>query len=526
MRHQVVIVGGGPVGVALAIELGRRGIDCALIERRSDIAPIPKGQNLTQRSLEHFYFWGIVDQLRAARTTSRTSDIGMITTYGNLMSEYHSALSTRGGARDFYFQAPERLPQYETERVLRIKMAALPKVTARFGWDAIAIEQDASGVRVTIAQEGGADRAVIEADYLVGCDGAHSFVRTQLGIEREGSDFEQRMVLAVFRSTELHDALTRFPTTSTYRAMQPYLKGYWQFFGRVDDDETWFFHAPVPADARTDNFDFHALIQEAAGCRFAAKFDHVGFWQMRVAVAEDYQVGRAFIAGDAAHSHPPYGGFGLNNGLEDVVNLGWKLAANLQGWGGGALLESYAAERRPIFKETGEDFIASRVNADRAFLEGYSPTRDKAAFDRAWADWISGLGFRAPTYEPNYEGSAVVAGPVGGKSSAHGMHMVKARAGHHLTPRRLSSGKNVFEELGIGFTLLAFDAPDAAVQAFEQAAAVKKIPLKIVRDSYAGGREDYESRLILVRPDQYVVWTGDAAPADTDALMARAVGRG
>ena len=120
--------------------------------------------------------------------------------------------------------------------------------------------------------------------------------------------------------------------------MHPDLNGYWKFFGRIDVAEGWFFHAPVPKDTTRDNFDFHGLLQEAAGFKFAAEFDHVGFWDLRVAVAEKYQVGRVFIAGDAAHSHPPYGGFGLNNGLEDAINLGWKLAAKLDGWGGDTLL--------------------------------------------------------------------------------------------------------------------------------------------------------------------------------------------
>ena len=120
--------------------------------------------------------------------------------------------------------------------------------------------------------------------------------------------------------------LKRFPGRSTYNVLRPEFKGYWQFFGRIDVGEGWFFHAPVPADTTTDNYDFHGLIQKVAGFPFKAEFDHVGFWDLRVAVAERYQVGRVFIAGDAAHSHPPYGGFGLNNGLEDVVNLGWKLA--------------------------------------------------------------------------------------------------------------------------------------------------------------------------------------------------------
>jgi hypothetical protein len=128
------------------------------------------------------------------------------------------------------------------------------------------------------------------------------------------------------------------------------------------------------------------------------------------------------------------------------------------------------------------------------------------------------------TYEPHYEGSSVIAGPPDGKSSAHGTHSFAARAGHHLAPQLLSSGKNVFEELGLGFTLLAFGAADAAVQAFEQAAAAERIPLGVVRDSYAGGREAYEHRLVLVRPDQYVAWTGDGAPPDVAALLARVTG--
>ncbi len=133
------------------------------------------------------------------------------------------------------------------------------------------------------------------------------------------------------------------------------------------------FHAPVPPDTTRDNFDFLGLMHETAGFKFGCEFDHLGFWEMRVAVAERYQVGRAFIAGDAAHSHPPYGGFGLNSSLEDAVNLGWKLAARLQGWGGDALLASYSEERRPIFHEIAEDFIAKRIRNDADFYTRYNP---------------------------------------------------------------------------------------------------------------------------------------------------------
>jgi len=524
-KHQVVIVGGGPVGVALAVELGLRNVSCALVERYHAPQRIPKGQNLTQRTLEHFYFWGIADELRAARIMPRGYPISGIIAYGDLMSEYWYAPRQRDLVAPYYFQANERLPQYLMEEVLRRKMAGLSGVESLFGWAAETVEQDAGGVRVTVVEQGGGGRQVLEADYVVGCDGSRSTVREQIGIGRSGADFDQLMVLAVFRSRELHEGLKRFPERSTYNALHPAHKGYWQFFGRIDIGEGWFFHAPVPADTRTDNYDFHGLIQKAAGFPFSCAFDHVGFWDLRVAVAETYRIGRAFIAGDAAHSHPPYGGFGLNNGLEDVRNLGWKLAAVLQGWGGEALLDSYGEERRPIFQETGEHFIAGRIRWDREFLERYSPERNREEFERAWKTREAGLDERILNYEPHYEGSPVVAGPASGVCSAHGTHMFKARAGHHLAPQTLSEGRNVFEALGAGFTLLAFDAEQGAVEAFARAAAKLGIPLNVVRDTRRDGRENYEARLVLVRPDQHVAWTGDAQPADAAQLMRKATGR-
>jgi hypothetical protein len=135
------------------------------------------------------------------------------------------------------------------------------------------------------------------------------------------------------------------------------------------------------------------------------------------------------------------------------------------------------------------------------------------------------VGSRRMAYEPHYEGSSIVFGPHNGVSSAHGSHTFSARAGHHLPPRRLSSERNVFEELGRDFTLLAFDADDRAVTAFEQAAKALNVPLKIVRDSYRGGREAYEAKLILVRPDRYIAWAGEGAPADAAAVVGRVVGR-
>src|SRR5271168_1370873 len=524
-RHQVVIVGGGPVGAALAVELGLRGIACGLVERRLEPQRIPKGQNLTQRSVEHFYFWGVADELRAARLLPPSYPMSGIVAYRDLNSQHWYAPPLREIVNSYYFQDNERLPQYLGEFVLRARMAQLENVEARFGWLAESIQQDDRGVRVTIAEDGGAGREILEADYLIGCDGGHSTVRKQTGIERGGADFNELMVLALFRSRELHEKLKRFPPRSTYRVIHPDLRGYWQFFGRVDVGESWFFHSPVPANTTRDNYDFHGLLQKAAGFSFACDFDYVGFWDLRIAVAENYQVGRVFIAGDAAHSHPPYGAYGLNNGLDDVVNLGWKLAAKLKGWGSDALLATYTEERRPIFKETAEDFIEAGIQRDKEFLDHYSPARDRAEFERAWKDHANAAAPRVLTYEPNYEGSPIVFGAPGAVSSAHGSHTFKARAGHHLPPQLLSSGRNVFEELGPDFTLLAFDGEDQTAAVFEKAARLLGVPLKIVCDSYADGRTAYEAKLILVRPDRYIGWIGETAPDDAAAVIRKIVGR-
>ena len=449
-----------------------------------------------------------------------------IVAYRDLNSEYWYAPPLREIVNSYYFQNNERLPQYLGEYVLRERMAQLhkrrgPLRLGRGNHRAGCAWRACRPSPKTAAPSAGFWRRIMS----IGCDGGHSTVRQQIGIERGGADFNELMVLALFRSRELHEKLKRFPPRSTYRVLDPDLHGYWQFFGRVDVGESWFFHSPVPANTTRDNYDFHGLLQKVAGFSFACDFDYVGFWDLRIAVAEKYQVGRVFIAGDAAHSHPPYGAYGLNNGLDDVVNLGWKIAAKLKGWGSDALLQTYTEERRPIFKETAEDFIEAGIQRDREFLGRYSPARDRAEFESAWKEHANAAAPRVLTYEPNYEGSPIVFGPPGGVSSAHGSHTFKARAGHHLPPQLLSSGRNVFEELGPDFTLLAFDAEDRTILGFTDAAKALNVPLKVVRDSYRDERQAYEASLILVRPDRYIAWSAVSAPADAAAILGKAVGR-
>lgn len=523
--QQIIIVGGGPVGMGLAIELGQRGISSCIIERRIGTHRIPKGQNLMQRTLDHFYCWGIVDELRAARVMPVDYPIGGITTYGNLMSEYWYKPQQREAVKDYFFQANERLPQYCTEDVLRNKISTMVNIENYQGWRVTDVSQDKRQAQVFLINEEDGELRSLNAQYVVGCDGAHSVVRNSIGIQRSGSNFDQKMMLAVFRSKELHEGLKRFPEVSTYRAMFPESKGYWHFFGRIDVGEGWFFHAPVALDATTENYDFKALIQKAAGFEFKCEFDYVGFWDLQVAVAETYQSGRIFIAGDAAHSHPPYGGFGVNNGLEDARNLGWKLAAKLQGWGGEKLLASYSQERHPIFKETGEDFITARIEREGKFFEAYNPEKDLNAFLDAWEKKRVGTSKMATAYEPHYEGSSVIDGPPNGVNSAHGEHKLKARIGHHLAPLSLSSGRNVFEEIGNDFCLIALDGDDEIIKNMVEIADKMGIPFRVICDNQKDDREKFQARYILVRPDHYIVWKGKSSPKNIEGLFSKAIGK-
>ena len=175
----VVIVGGGPVGMGMAIDLGQRGVRCVVVERYIHPQPIPKGQNLTQRTMEHFRAWGAESQLRAARTIPPEYGIGGLTAYGTLLGEYSYDWLQRDLVKPYYHAANERLPQYATEAVLRKRAAELPKIETIYGWSAESVVQDDGGVNVALAERQGTGRRMLRAKYVIGCDGSRSVVREQ-----------------------------------------------------------------------------------------------------------------------------------------------------------------------------------------------------------------------------------------------------------------------------------------------------------------------------------------------------------
>ncbi|MXQ07325.1 monooxygenase [Alphaproteobacteria bacterium GH1-50] len=514
--YDVLINGGGPVGMGLAIELGQRGHRVCVVERYPEPQPIPKGQNLTQRTAEHFLSWGCEAELRTAHPIPEGGGIGGMTTYGTLLSDYHYDWLNRAHVKDYYFAANARLPQYATERVLRARAAEIPEIDVLYGWSGEALEQDTDGVTLTVGERKGHGTKTLRGKFLVGCDGSRSFTREAAGITETKSEHNRLMALLVFRSEELHELLKRYPGKAFYNVLHPDFEGYWQFFGRVDHGLSWFFHAPVPLGTTEDNHDFRAMLHRAVGQPFELEFEHIGLWDLRVAIADTYRMDRVFIAGDACHSHPPYGGYGINTGFEDVRNLGWKLAATLEGWGGDALLDSYDAERRPVFASTARDFIERFIEEDRTFLNTYNPDTDREAFEAAWhsrnldADEVN-------AFEPNYEGSPVIGGD--GHPSAKGGHSFEARIGHLLPPPGKDAGAGMLDRIGDGLTLLLAEGVDA--EPFETAAGSMALPLTVARLS-AGECDAYGTDRILLRPDRFVAWTG--ADGSEKEVLSQAIG--
>ncbi|PRX29385.1 FAD binding domain-containing protein [Meinhardsimonia xiamenensis] len=278
----------------------------------------------------------------------------------------------------------------------------------------------------------------------------------------------------------------------------------------------------MPQGTTAGTLDLGGLLAAAVGRAFPFELIHLGFWDLRIAVADRWRAGRVFIAGDAAHSHPPYGGYGINTGFEDARNLGWKLAAVLQGWGGPELLDSYDAERRPVFISTARDFTERFIEEDRAFLRRFSPERDRAAFEAAWAARNAGAE-EVVAFEPHYERSPIVPSSRG-TPSARGRHDFAARASHHMAPMTLPDGRGLHQALGPGLTLLALDADPAP---WADAARALGLPLTVLTAPRSGEAARYGAGLVLISPDLYAAWAGetdDPAAHDPAAVLSRAAG--
>jgi 2-polyprenyl-6-methoxyphenol hydroxylase-like FAD-dependent oxidoreductase len=383
-RTQVLIVGAGPVGLALAIELGHRSIRCIVVERNDRVGYAPRAKTTNVRTREHFRRWGIADKLRAASPlgVDYPSNILFLTRLSECrLAAIENAFNCRPGPHPDYAEHAQWIPQYLVESVLRGHAESLPGVDIRFSTECLSFEQDDQGVGACVRDLATGFESRIDATYLVGCDGARSLVRHAIGAQMHGRYGLSRNYNVVFRAPGLAAAHAHGPGIM-----------YWQvnadapsLIGPMDRGDTWFFMPTgMPEGATLSDHEASCLIAKSTGIDLAYEILSSDEWVASCLLADRYRDRRVFLAGDACHLHPPFGGYGMNMGISDSVDLGWKIAAVLQGWGGQALLDSYEEERRPVHRFVMDEAVANHsVLSNQLWREGVEDPGEAGAAIRS-----------------------------------------------------------------------------------------------------------------------------------------------
>ncbi len=535
VKTQVLIVGAGPVGQGLAIELGLRGIACIVIDRNDRVGVAPRAKTTNVRSREHFRRWGMADKLRAASPLGIDYPSNIIFTTrlaGYQLARFDNALYCAPGRNPLYAEHAQWIPQYKVEQVMREHMQGLPSVQLRLQCQLHSLEQNADGVLANITCPDGLAPQRIEADYVVGCDGARSSVRAAIGATMEGQYGMSRNYNFVFRAPGLEQAHQHGKAIM-----------YWQIngdlpsiIGPMDDGDRWFFMpTALPPGLEITRENAPDYIRKATGIDLPYEILSADEWVASELLATHYRDRRVFIAGDAAHLHPPFGGFGMNMGIGDAVDLGWKLAAVLQGWGGETLLASYEYERRRVHQH-----VIGQASANHALLGGSllapgleDDTEQGEALRAATGLRIGGAKL-AEFYTLGtilgdcHAGSPIIAGdPVEDSATPRDFlnYVQRADPGCRAPHAWLHDGSSLYDHFGQGFTLLVTDSAALADAQRASADAVRnKVPLTILSEQTGGVRQLYPRALTLIRPDQHIAWTGSAWPADSD-LFAIVTGR-
>jgi len=543
LRTRIFIVGAGPAGLVLAIELGRRGIPCTVFEQNQEPPDFPKANATTSRTMEHFRRLGMVEEIRAL---GLPNDYAPDITYHTRFARYElarlhwpsrvEALRARRHD-DSRWPTPEpvhRAQQMLIEPVLRRHAVQYPSVDLRLGWRFESVMQDAETVRVS-ARDLSSD-AVTEfvADYAVGCDGPRSVVREALGIRYAGIGSEEREFLGGRMLAAHLDAPQFYQSTGTRPSWQHWAINRERFavMAAIDGCGRFIFHTQLPR-GQAGSLDYaRESIALATGCTFPYEILGIAEWTAGFTlVAERYGAGRLFLAGDAAHLFTPTAGLGYNTSVDDVANLGWKLAGVCRGWGSPALLSSYEIERRPI-AERNTRFARSVAEVFRSL--GLPPTFEDDSPEGAAARAAVGARlyqssareFEAPGIHLGmfYHGSPIIAEEPGDPPADEpNRYLPHARPGARAPHIWLAEGEALYDRFGPEFTLLKL-ASGHDTWGLEQAARMRGVPLtvlELVRDDI---RKLYDSDLILIRPDQHVAWRGNDEPSDPDALLARVVG--
>jgi 2-polyprenyl-6-methoxyphenol hydroxylase-like FAD-dependent oxidoreductase len=529
----VLIAGAGPVGLALAIELGLRSVSCVIVEQHDRVGLNPRAKLTNVRSRELLRRWGIADELRRASPLPPDYPANIVFTTrlnGYTLARFEDAFYCARARNDLYSEPGQWVPQYTLEEVLRQRAAGLPGVEIRFDCRLEKIAQDGEGVSAEVEDVKTGARGTLRAKYLVGADGARSTVRALLGIDMQGDGALAPNLNMIFRAPALAGMHDKGPAVMYWMVNRDFPA----YFGPLDRDGLWFLIAPrLPGGAHPGSLDARDVVYRSSGLRFDLEIVHVDPWTAHCLIAERYGAGRVFLAGDACHLHPPSGGHGMNTGIADAADLGWKLAATLQGWGGPHLLGTYEIERKPLHQRV-----------IREAVENYELVGDRLARDRI--------------EEPGAEGDRVrrQVGEIILKGKLHEFRSLGVVLGGRYrdsptiipddtTPPReqvteyepsaypgclaphfwMQDGASLYDHFGPGFTLLAGrEAPSAEISRLQRAAAQRTVPLKVVTLPDSRFPALYQARFALVRPDQHVAWRGDRLPQDALDLIDRARG--
>lgn len=529
----VLIAGAGPVGLAAAIELGRRGIRCLVVERNDRVGYAPRAKTTNVRTREHLRRWGIADRLREVSPIPRDypSNVVFATRMtGPRLARFENALNGSPARNDLYSESAQWVPQYVLEEVLREHAASLPGVTIRFSTELIAFEQDDDGVTTELRELTTGRIERVRSAYLIGADGARSLVRDAIGAVMTGDRAYSRNYNIIFRAPDLARRHAHGEAIMYWMVNEELPS----LLGPMDGEGLWFFMVTKLAnDVDPASVDPVALIRQGTGLHDLA-IEIVGKdpWVAHKLVADRYEKGRVFLAGDACHLHPPFGGFGMNMGIGDAVDLGWKLAATLQGWGGPELLASYEAERRKVHERTiAEAVINYGVLGNqlvRPGLEEQGPLGE--ATRREVGEIIEATKLRefrtlGIVLGSRYEDSPIVVPDGSEPPPEHFMLYVPSAHPGCLAPHLwLADGSSLYDHFGPGFTLLVTAGGAGQAAGFATAAEALGIPLTVLAPEDRRLPARYGARFALIRPDQHVAWRGDALPADAARLLGHVTG--